>query len=134
MQRRTQKLKNPVAITTVRDLSEDHVRYFQENPEKLDLISDRKDFAISKYIGLLIAAILLVGLSKYIAEAYSDTFSQFINNVVVDLIFEMGAALIGSVATVMFIQIQDKRQFERNLRLRLEIERRIDERKRATGA
>ena len=67
MQRRTQKLKNPVAITTVRDLSEDHVRYFQENPEKLDLISDRKDFAISKYIGLLIAAILLVGLSKYIA-------------------------------------------------------------------
>ncbi|MEM9761545.1 MAG: hypothetical protein AAF968_03375 [Pseudomonadota bacterium] len=44
-----------------------------------------------------------------------------------DLVFEMGAALIGSVATVLFINLHDKRQFQRNLRVRLALERRIAE-------
>ena len=124
MRRKT--LDNPVAITNLKDISDEHVRYFRDNPDKLDLISDREDFSVGKYLVVLIAAVFLVGFSKYMAEVYSDQLTQFVNSVLVDLVFEMGAALIGSVATVFFIEFQDKRQFEKNLRLRLEIERRIE--------
>ena len=120
------KIDNPIAITTLKDVTEAHVEYFRENPDKLELISDREDFSVAKYALVLVAAVLLVGSSRYFSEVYNDEISQFLNGVFVDLVFEMGAALIGSVATVMFIEFQSKRQFERNLRLRLEIERRID--------
>ncbi len=119
------KLDNPVAITNLQDLTQEHLQYFKKNPDKLELISDREDFSIGKYVVILMAAIVLVGTSRYLTQVYNDEISQFINGVVVDLIFEMGAALIGGVATVMFIELQNKRQFERNLRLRLEIERRV---------
>lgn len=119
------KINNPIAITKLTDITDSHVHYFKQNPDKLELISDREDFSVIKYIFVLLAAVFLVGTSRYLTEVYSDEISQFLNGVLVDLVFEMGAALIGSVATVMFIEIQSKRQFERNLRLRLEIERRM---------
>ena len=91
----------------------------------LDLISDRDDFSGWKYFVVLIVAVLFVGGSKLLAVRFSDQLPSFISTVLVDVVFEMGAALIGAVATVIFISFQIRRQFERNLRLRIEIERRI---------
>lgn len=120
------RLDNPVAVSRIKDLTEEHIRYFRDNPEMLDLISDREDFHFFRYFAMFVGAVLLVAASKVIAFNYADRVSQLVNTVVIDLVFEMGAALIGSVATVMFLGLQQKRQFERNLRLRIEIERRIE--------
>lgn len=119
------RLDNPVAITRVQDLTEDPVRYFRDNPAMLDLISDRGDFSPVKYLGILLLAIVFLAVSRLVVTQYTDEMSQFLSTVLVDVVFEMGAALIGAVATVMFISFQNRRQFERNLRLRIEIERRI---------
>ncbi|MDF1671281.1 MAG: hypothetical protein P1U83_16890, partial [Roseovarius sp.] len=98
---------------------------FSENPDRLDLITNRETLKLkSLWVALALAMVFVAG-SKFIAETYADQMSQFLNNVVVDLVFEMGAALIGSVATVIFIEFQQKRQFEENLTLRSAIEKRI---------
>lgn len=119
------RLDNPVAITRVQDLTEDHVRFFRDNPAMLDLNSDRDDFSFWKCLGLLVLAVAFLAASRLVVTQYADAMSQFLSTVLVDVVFEMGAALIGAIATVMFISFQNRRQFEKNLRLRIEIERRI---------
>ena len=49
------------------------------------------------------------------AVNFDNEFDQFLVNVASDLVFEMGAALIGSVATVIFSEYQNKRQFNENM-------------------
>ena len=49
-----------------------------------------------------------VAVSKIIAVKFNDETDQFLVKVASDLVFEMGAALIGSVATVIFIEYQNK--------------------------
>ncbi|MGC1503809.1 MAG: hypothetical protein ACRBB0_05460 [Pelagimonas sp.] len=118
-------LREMVLLTQLDDLDDDDVRYFSENPDRLDLITNRETLKLkSLWVALALAMVFVAG-SKFIAETYADQMSQFLNNVVVDLVFEMGAALIGSVATVIFIEFQQKRQFEENLTLRSAIEKRI---------
>lgn len=120
-----QDLKEEIILTRLNDLTDDDVRYFRDNPDRLDLITSRETVQLRNLWIVLVVAVLFVAGSKLLSENYNDEMSQFLNNVVVDLVFEMGAALIGSVATVIFIEYQQKRQFEENLALRTEIERRI---------
>ena len=108
------------------DFSDNHIRQFRDNPELLNLIGDRETLNLSKLWGVLWIAVVLVAVSKGLSVRYGDEFDQFLFGVLSDLVFEMGAALIGSVATVIFIQYQEKRQFEENIKLRAAIRRRIE--------
>ncbi len=45
------------------------------------------------------------------------TTHSFVASVVVDLVFETGAALMGAVATLLFVEIAQARQYEENKRL-----------------
>ncbi len=92
----------------------------------LDLIGNRENLGVRHLWRILWIAAGLVGLSKIIAVTYGDEIDQFIINVTVDLVFEMGAALIGSVATVIFIQHQQRRQFADNVKFRAEVQGRIE--------
>ncbi len=118
-------LKGKLISKPASDLSSEDLRRLRDNPRLLDLLNERETVKLRLMWRVLALAVLLVAGSKLISETYGDQISQFLNNVVVDLIFEMGAALIGSVATVVFIEYQQKRQFEENLRHRSEIEQRI---------
>lgn len=108
------------------ELSDDHIRYFRDHPEMLDLIGDRETLGLRNLWRILWIAVFLVALSKIISVTYGDEIDQFVINVASDLVFEMGAALIGSVATVIFIQYQQKRQFAENVQFRSEVQKRID--------
>ena len=59
------------------------------------------------------------------AVNFDNEFDQFLVNVASDLVFEMGAALIGSVATVIFSEYQNKRQFNENKEFRSNLLQRI---------
>ncbi len=107
------------------DLSDDHIRQLRDHPELLDLIGNRETLGSRKLWSLLVIAVFLVVLSKIIAVKVVDEFDQFMLDVSVDLVFEMGAALIGSVATVIFIQHREKRQFQENLLFRSAVQKRI---------
>ena len=107
-------------------LTDAQIRQFKENPELLDLIGDRETLGLKNLWRILWAAVFLVAVSKVIGIRFGDDFDQFFFGVVSDLVFEMGAALIGSVATVIFIQYQQKRQFLENMAFRDEVLRRIE--------
>lgn len=107
-------------------LSDEHIRYFSDHPEALDLIGDRETLGVRHLWRILWIAAALVGLSKVLSVTFADAFDQFLINVTVDLVFQMGAALIGSVATVIFIQYQQKRQFVENVQFRAQAQKRIN--------
>ena len=56
-----------------------------------------------------------------------DEVDQFLVNVASDLVFEMGAALIGSVVTVIFIEYQNRCPFTENMAFRTKLQKRIEE-------
>lgn len=107
-------------------LTDDQVAMFRDNPELLDLIGDRETIFQRNMWWLLLAAFLLVATSKALTVKYGDDFELFFFNTIADLIFEMGAALIGSVATVLFLNRQKKRQFAQNLKFRSDLMKRIE--------
>lgn len=107
------------------ELSDEDIRYLRDNPAYLQLIIQRENTRLSSLFLLLGLAVFFVVASKVISYQYGGLTEQFLGEVFVDLVFEMGAAMIGAVATVLFIEHQRNRQFRDNLELRLRVERRI---------
>lgn len=107
------------------ELTEGDIRFLRDNPAYQELIIQRENTRLSWMVWLLVlAAVFMVG-SKLIAHQYGDVLDQLLGDVIVDLVFEMGAAMIGAFATVLFIEHQKNRQFRDNLELRMKVERRI---------
>lgn len=107
-------------------LTDEQVAMFRDNPELLDLIGDRETIFQRNMWLLLLIAFLLVATSKALTVTYGDQFEIFFFNTIANLVFEMGAALIGSVATVLFLNRQKKRQFAQNLQFRADLMKRIN--------
>lgn len=116
------------------EMTESDIRFLRDNPAYLELIIQRENTRLSSLVWMLGLAAVFVVVSKLIAYRYGEVLDQFVGEVVVDLVFEMGAALIGAFATVLFIEHQKNRQFRDNLELRLEVERRIAELNKAEAA
>lgn len=114
-------------ISDASDLTEDQVRCFKDNPSLMTLVGDRETLGLRNLWRILWIAAALVAVSKVIAVKLGDEVDQFLVNVASDLVFEMGAALIGSVATVIFIEYQNRRQFTENMAFRTKLQKRIEE-------
>ncbi len=108
-------------------LTEAQIAYLRDHPEILNLIGDRESLGTRHLWRILIAALALVALSKVIAVRFDNAFDQVIADTLVDLVFEMGAALIGSVATVIFIEHRQKKQYIENVKYREAVQRRIQQ-------
>lgn len=112
-------VENPEALIDAQ------IAYLRDHPEIMSLIGDRESLGTRHLWRILVAAVVLVGLSKLLAAQFDNVFDQMVSDIVVDLVFEMGAALIGSVATVIFIEQREKKQFIENLEFRDAVQRRI---------
>lgn len=108
-------------------LTEAQIAYLRDHPEILNLIGDRESLGTRHLWRILIAALALVALSKVIAMPFDNAFDQVVADTLVDLVFEMGAALIGSVATVIFIEHRQKKQYIENVKYREAVQRRIQQ-------
>ncbi|MEO1152178.1 MAG: hypothetical protein AAFW83_14490 [Pseudomonadota bacterium] len=107
------------------ELTDDDIKYFIENPQELDLIGDRELVRTRLLRRLLALAVVCITASKAIGFQFGDQLGEFVNGVVVDLVFELGAALLGAVATVYFLEIQQKKQFAENTAFIREVRTRI---------
>jgi hypothetical protein len=116
-----------LTISDASDLTEDQVCCFKDNPSLMTLVGDRETLGLRNLWRILWIAAALVAVSKIIAVKLGDEVDQFLINVASDLVFEMGAALIGSVATVIFIEYQNRRQFTENMAFRTKLQQRIKE-------
>ena len=105
--------------------TDEQIRFFRKHPKELDIIFNRETVKLRMIGVMLTLAFVLVAGSKVVAYFYGEALDPFVSDVIVDLLFEFGAALLGGAVTVFFIEILQKRQFEENLRLRKEIEHRI---------
>lgn len=114
-------VQDPAALTDTQ------IAYLRDHPEIMGLIGDRESLGTRHLWRILIAAVVLVALSKLLAARFDSALDQMLADTFVDLVFEMGAALIGSVATVIFIEQRDKKQFIENIQFRTAVQRRIDE-------
>ena len=108
-------------------LTEAQIAYLRDHPEILNLIGDRESLGTRHLWRILIAALALVALSKVIAVRFDNAFDQVIADTLVDLVFEKGDALIGSVATVIFIEHRQKKQYIENVKYREAVQRRIQQ-------
>ena len=108
-------------------LTDAQIAYLRDHPEVMDLIGDRENLRTRHLWRILLAAVVLVALSKVIAVRLDSAFDQVVADVIVDLVFEMGAALIGSVATVIFIEHRQRKQFIENIHFRAAVQRRIQQ-------
>lgn len=99
-------------------LSEEEIDYYRENPDEIHELLNRETVR-KKMIGFIVlVAVTLVTVSKAIPYLFEDIpGGSFVSDVVVDLIFEMGAALMGAVATLLFIEVTQARQYEENKQL-----------------
>ena len=107
------------------ELTDDDIKYFIDNPQELDLIGDRELVQTRLLRRLLGLAVVCIVASKLIGFQFGDQLGEFVNGVVVDLTFELGAALLGAVATVYFLEIQQRKQFAENTAFIREVRERM---------
>lgn len=118
-------LNELLTVENTEALTDAQIAHLRDHPEIMSLIGDRESLGTRHLWRILVAAVVLVGLSKLLAAQFDNVFDQMVSDIVVDLVFEMGAALIGSVATVIFIEQREKKQFIENLEFRDAVQRRI---------
>jgi len=112
--------------TSPKDVTDEEVAYFREHPDEIDEITApiniHKHFL---WLGLLLGTVL-VGISK--ALNYSVILAvlrQGAREFVVDIVSEVGVALIGAAITAYILGIVLNKQQENAAEWRVEIRRRI---------
>ncbi len=108
------------------ELTDEDVEYFRQNPDLIDEVTAPVN--IHKYFLWFgtVFGVLLVGLSKYfkfnpILPDLSEAFREF----GVDIVFEIGVALIGAAVTAYILGILLNKQQDNAAEWRAEIRRRI---------
>ena len=113
---------------TAAAVSDEEVDYFRENPEEIDEftapVNVHKAFL---WIGALLGTVC-VAFSKMLKyTTFLDFLPASINEFLVDIVFEVGVALIGAAVTAYILGILLNQQQENAAKWRAEIWRRIDQ-------
>ena len=107
------------------DVTEEEVAYFRDHPEEIEEVTAPVNVhKIFLWAGALLGFVF-VGLSKAIKFAYVTFFSEGLLEFVVDIVFEIGVALIGAAVTAYILGILLNQQQDNAAKWRAEIRRRI---------
>ena len=108
------------------EVTEEEVTYFRNHPELIDEVTTPVNVhKLFLWAGALLGT-LFVGLSKMIKFAHFTLFSEGLLEFFVDIVFEIGVALIGAAVTAYILGILLNQQQENAARWRAEIRRRIE--------
>jgi len=112
--------------SSVTDVTEEEVIYFRDHPDQIEEITAPVNVhKLFLWAGALLG-IACVGLSKILkyfqlVASMSEGFREF----VIDIVFEIGVALIGAAVTAYVLGILLNQQQEKATKWREEIRRRI---------
>ena len=111
-------------------VTDDEVKYFREHPSEIDEFSAPVN--VHKFFLLIgtLLGIFFVALSKVMKFSsllvfLSDAYSEFI----IDVVFEIGVALIGAAVTAYLLGILLNKQQSDVKKWRTELRKRINQRK-----
>ena len=108
------------------EVTEEEVAYFRENPDLIDEVTAPVNVhKLFLWVGASLG-VVLVAMSKMLKFGL-DLFSEGMRELLVDVIFESGVALIGAAVTAYLLGILMNTQQENAAKWRSQIRRRIDD-------
>ena len=109
-------------------VTEEEVDYFRQNPDLIDEVTAPVNVHKWFLWGGTILGIILVGLSKVLKfNPILDDLSEGMREFGIDIVFEIGVALIGAAVTAYILGILLNKQQDNAATWRAELRRRIDE-------
>ena len=118
--------------TSPDQVTDEELNYFRGHPEQIDEVTAPVNIhKLFLWAGTLLG-VVLVGLSKILKfQPVLDNLSEGMHEFGVDIIFEIGVALIGAAVTAYILGILLDKQQDNAARWRAEIRRRLKARKTA---
>jgi hypothetical protein len=113
--------------TATSEVTDEEVAYFRDHPDQIDEVT--APVAVHKlylWVGALLG-ILFVGVSKVIKFSQLAMVSEGVREFVIDMVFEIGVALIGAAVTAYILGILLNQQQDKAATWRAEIRRTIAE-------
>lgn len=107
-------------------LTEAEIAFYREHPELVAVIGDRTAIHQAILAAVFAIGFLLVVLSKVVKQAVIDS-PTWVTETAVDLLFELGVALWGGVATTVLLQDLMTRQYREGRRLQQSIIEKLSE-------
>ena len=108
------------------EVTDEEVSYFRDHRDLIDEVTASVNVHKLFLWGGALIGTLFVGLSKAIKFAHVTFFSEGLFEFVVDIVFEIGVALIGAAVTAYILGILLNQQQENAAHWRAEIRRRIE--------
>ena len=110
-------------------ITEETLEYFEQYPDELDLIINREHF-YTAYLGIIFfLGIGVTVAARVVQYLFADYLGEFINQVVLDLISELGIAIFGGAVVAYLIEYLNKRQYQYNIRFRRQVKAKLELRK-----
>jgi hypothetical protein len=109
------------------EVTDEEVAYFRDHPDQIDEVT--APVVVHKlflWVGALLGA-LFVAISKVIKFSQLALLSEGVREFTVDIVFEIGVALIGAAVTAYILGILLNQQQDNAATWRSEIRRRISE-------
>ncbi len=118
-----------VIFPDTQEITEEIILHYEKNPDELDLIVNKEYFN-----GFFLTIIFVLGLSFTVAAQVlqylsGDNLNSFLNEVVLDVLSELGTAIFGGAVVAYLIETLNKQQFQQNIKFRRKIKEILDERK-----
>lgn len=105
------------------------VDFYEENPDELDLIIDKEYFNIIFLGVFFILGISITVFARMLQYFYGVSLGDFINNVVLDVLSELGIAIFGGAIVAYLLEFLNKRQYQQNIKFRRQVKAILEKRK-----
>jgi hypothetical protein len=106
-------------------LTESELAFYRKHPELIQAVGDKATIYRVILIVVFVIGFLFVVISKVVKYAFDDGSGSWLVELGVDLVFEMGVALWGGVATTVLLQDYVKRQYSEGRRYQQTIIRQL---------
>lgn len=108
-------------------IPKEELEFYRKHPGLVDAIGSEKTIYWSVLIYVFVTGFILVAISKGIKFQFMNAENSGLVEFVVDLIFELGVALWGGVATTVLLQNFVQHQYKEGRRYQQEIMRELSE-------
>jgi hypothetical protein len=107
-------------------ISKEELAFFRKHPELVQTLGSKKTIYKTVLVVVFVTGFFLVAISKILKFGFADAANQKLVEFIVDLIFELGVALWGGVATTVLLQDLVKRQYSEGRRYQQEIMKQLE--------
>jgi len=109
----------------MKKLTETELAFYRKHPELIQAVGDKATIYRVILVVVFVIGFLFVVLSKVVKYAFDPGSASWLVELSVDLVFELGVALWGGVATTVLLQDYVKRQYSEGRRYQQEIIRQL---------